>query len=121
MHAGPVLPSSYLGAAHPFHRAAPPLFPPGVGHLYGPAAASSFQTLLANISAAQRPKLLPTTAPDYVTPSPPLSPGGGGGSSPGAPDVDRRSSSIAALRLKAREHELKLEMLRQNGHGDLIS
>lgn len=34
---------------------------------------------------------------------------------------DRRTSSIAALRLKAREHELRLEMLRQNGHGDIIS
>lgn len=122
MHAaGPVLSSAYLGAAHPFHRSAPPLFPPGVSHLYSPAAASSFQTLLANISAAQRPKMIPTSTPEYVTPSPPLSPGGGSspGSAPG--DVDRRSSSIAALRLKAREHELKLEMLRQNGHGDLIS
>lgn len=37
------------------------------------------------------------------------------------PPEDRRSSSIAALRLKAREHELRLEMLRQNGHGDIIS
>lgn len=35
------------------------------------------------------------------------------------PDLDRRSSSIAALRLKAREHELRLEMLRKNG--DLVS
>lgn len=37
------------------------------------------------------------------------------------PPEDRRSSSIAALRLKAREHELKLEMLRQNGHSDVLS
>lgn len=38
------------------------------------------------------------------------------------PPEDRRTSSIAALRLKAREHELKLELLRQNGHsGDLVS
>lgn len=35
---------------------------------------------------------------------------------------DRRSSSIAALRLKAREHELRLEMLRKNGHNnDILS
>lgn len=119
LHAGPVIPAGYLGAGHPFHRAAPPMFPQGMSHLYNPAAASSFQTLLANISAAQRPKLMQNSTPEYVTQSPPLSPGGG--SSPGAPEVDRRSSSIAALRLKAREHELKLEMLRQNGHGDLIS
>lgn len=32
------------------------------------------------------------------------------------PSEDRRSSSIAALRLKAREHEIRLEMMRQNGH-----
>jgi len=30
------------------------------------------------------------------------------------PDMDRRSSSIAALRMKAREHELRLEMMRKN-------
>ncbi|XP_037958780.1 homeobox protein aristaless isoform X2 [Teleopsis dalmanni] len=40
---------------------------------------------------------------------------------PVTPPEDRRTSSIAALRLKAREHELKLEMLRQNGHGDVLS
>ncbi|CAD7000692.1 unnamed protein product [Ceratitis capitata] len=39
----------------------------------------------------------------------------------GTPPEDRRTSSIAALRLKAREHELKLELLRQNGHGDVLS
>uniref|UniRef100_A0A1B0G4A7 Uncharacterized protein n=2 Tax=Glossina TaxID=44049 RepID=A0A1B0G4A7_GLOMM len=37
------------------------------------------------------------------------------------PPEDRRTSSIAALRLKAREHELKLELLRQNGHNDVLS
>lgn len=45
-----------------------------------------------------------------------------GGSDGASPTDDRRSSSIAALRLKAREHELRLEMLRQNGHApDIIS
>lgn len=107
-----VLPG-YLPAPPPYHRGAPSLLPPSVG-LY--PSASSFQTLLANISAAQRPKL-PT---QEFTASPPLSPGSSGAT--GAvtpPDVDRRSSSIASLRLKAREHEMRLEMLRQNG--DLIS
>lgn len=37
----------------------------------------------------------------------------------GNPEMDRRSSSIAALRMKAREHELRLEMMRKNGT-DLI-
>ncbi|XP_072391480.1 homeobox protein aristaless isoform X2 [Diabrotica undecimpunctata] len=102
-----VLPG-YLPSPQSYHRGGPPLLPPSVG-LY--PSASSFQTLLANISAAQRPK-------QEFTASPPLSPGSSGsGVTP--PDVDRRSSSIASLRLKAREHEMRLELLRQNG--DLIS
>lgn len=111
-----VLAGGYLPAAPaPYHRGAPAaLLPPSVS-LY--PAASSFQTLLANISAAQRPKLPP---PEF-SPSPPLSPGATAPPPTGhtPPEVDRRTSSIATLRLKAREHELRLEMLRQNG--DLIS
>ncbi|XP_065073919.1 homeobox protein aristaless isoform X2 [Ochlerotatus camptorhynchus] len=148
---GHVLPSAYFNQ---FHRTPPPpLLPPGVGALYTPSA--SFQTLLANISAAQRaPQVMPSkpsppggvTSSDYLTTvgpqppanlptpaSPPVSPtsvpvvspqqGGGSAPAPGSttPPQDRRSSSIAALRLKAREHELRLEMLRQNGHSDIIS
>lgn len=134
---GPVLPTGYLGGPPPFHRGAPPtLLPPSLGPLtYSPSAASSFQSLLANISAAQRPKLSPSgsTNEDYqqhaaallaaatvsamaaptttvsASSSPPVS---------AAPELDRRSSSIAALRLKAREHEIRLELLRKN---DLVS
>ncbi|KAI4464448.1 homeobox protein aristaless [Holotrichia oblita] len=58
----------YLPAPSHYHRSAPPLLGPSVG-LY--PSASSFQTLLANISAAQRPKL---PAQEF-TASPPLSPG----------------------------------------------
>ncbi|ETN60278.1 hypothetical protein AND_008104 [Anopheles darlingi] len=171
-----MLPSAYFNQ---FHRAPPPpLLPPGVGPLYAPS--TSFQTLLANISAAQRhappppphPGTLPAPSkpspiggPDYLGIPPPLPPtgagGGGGGAAAGGvpapasppisptalppgvpgiptghpglasgpappgssspPQADRRSSSIAALRLKAREHELRLEMMRQNGHSDIIS
>lgn len=107
-----VLPPGYLPAPPHYHRGGPPLLPPSVG-LY--PSASSFQTLLANISAAQRPKL---PQPEFSSASPPLSPGASTAAGQ-PPEVDRRSSSIAALRLKAREHELRLEMLRQNG--DLIS
>uniref|UniRef100_A0A182NTL5 Homeobox domain-containing protein n=1 Tax=Anopheles dirus TaxID=7168 RepID=A0A182NTL5_9DIPT len=158
--AGHVLPSAYFNQ---FHRAPPPpLLPPGVGTLYTPTA--SFQTLLANISAAQRapPPPMPSKPPgssgvDYLPPSvPPGLPGPGPGPVPPSPasppisptalppvvpvpqaahppppqhppgsasppQADRRSSSIAALRLKAREHELRLEMLRQNGHSDILS
>lgn len=140
---GPVLPGSYLShhpAPHhfpgPHHRGAPPpLLPPSLGHLTysSAAAASSFQSLLANISAAQRPKL-PGSSPvgdDYqhaaallaaataTAMAPPGSPVPPSAAPGPAPDLDRRSSSIAALRLKAREHELRLELLRKNG--DLIS
>ncbi|XP_066254012.1 homeobox protein aristaless-like isoform X3 [Euwallacea similis] len=101
-----VLPG-YLPTPPSYHRAGPPLLPPSVG-LY--PSASSFQTLLANISAAQRPK-------QEFTTTPPLSPGTSSTVPP--PEVDRRSSSIASLRLKAREHEMRLEMMRQSG--DLIS
>ncbi|PNF39985.1 hypothetical protein B7P43_G15924 [Cryptotermes secundus] len=140
---GHVLPGSYLShhpTPHhfpsPHHRGAPPpLLPPSLGHLTysSAAAASSFQSLLANISAAQRPKL-PGSSPvgdDYqhaaallaaataTAMAPPGSPVPPSGAPGPAPDLDRRSSSIAALRLKAREHELRLELLRKNG--DLIS
>lgn len=138
-------------------RAPPsPILPPGVGSLYSPSA--SFQSLLANISAAQHSAHQSAVAQAAAKPpappleylsslgstSPPLSPpipaatnlsnnAGIGNSSNGAASVspppastavatdDRRSSSIAALRLKAREHEMRLEMLRQNGHSDIIS
>lgn len=161
--ANPMIPSAYFNQ---FHRAPPPpLLHPGVGGLYSPTA--SFQTLLANISAAQRPPQLPpltTKSPsEYLSSipvsaalsvSPPISPTDSNKSSTSAPltpinvssptlqqppsstqqqqpqqivsasttppPEDRRSSSIAALRLKAREHEMRLEMMRQNGH-DVLS
>ncbi|XP_058058845.1 homeobox protein aristaless [Anopheles bellator] len=175
-----MLPSAYFNQFHrsspfssfvdEFCRAPPPpLLPPGVSPLYAPSA--SFQTLLANISAAQRhapPPVVPSkpspgtslAGPDYMSSaaaaaaasaatgmpggaippspaSPPISPTAlppvvpvpvphsMAGPMPGSgspPQADRRSSSIAALRLKAREHELRLEMLRQNGHhSDILS
>lgn len=125
------------------------MLPPGVGALYSPSA--SFQSLLANISAAQHQHSSAMSASKPPPPfhgahneylssagSPPISPQGhpstatnltttanssiSSGSDGASPTDDRRSSSIAALRLKAREHEIRLEMLRQNGHApDLIS
>ncbi|XP_033208587.1 homeobox protein aristaless-like isoform X2 [Belonocnema kinseyi] len=131
---GPVLPGGY--PPHPYHRAPPPLLPPGMPLPY--TSAASFQSLLANISAAQRPKLVrssppppPPPAPAINLPHPPAPPpppppassspqGSPTGSVSGPlPDIDRRTNSIASLRLKAREYELHLEMLRKNG--DLIS
>ncbi|XP_035211593.1 homeobox protein aristaless-like isoform X2 [Stegodyphus dumicola] len=109
---------------------------------------TSFQSLLVNLSAQNRPKL--TTPPDlspvatepypslltaagaastHSTPaavtqpspaiSPPTVPPRPSTGSPVSPpatgpvDLDRRSSSIAALRLKAREHEVRMELLRK--------
>ncbi|XP_046988987.1 homeobox protein aristaless, partial [Schistocerca americana] len=133
----------------PPHGPPPLLAPAGLGPLgYHHATAGSFQTLLANISAAQHqqqqqqqrhspkdeyqqavpnpPPPLPPQQQEQaatatallaaaIVPPPPHPPA----AAAAAPEIDRRSSSIAALRLKAREHELRLEMLRKNG--DLIS
>lgn len=125
----------YFLSIHSCRAPPSPILPPGVGALYSPSA--SFQSLLANISAAQHSAHQSAGKPvtshsEFLTSiaasSPPLSPpisvtAGGNNSTSGStsPPDDRRSSSIAALRLKAREHELRLEMLRQNGHSDIIS
>ncbi|XP_011875524.1 PREDICTED: homeobox protein aristaless-like [Vollenhovia emeryi] len=126
----PVLPGSY---AHPYHRAPPPMLSPGI-----PLPYNSFQNLLANISAVQRPKLgvrvssppppppasaIALSHPPVVPPPPPpptaTSPQSSPTGSVGLPDIDRRTNSINTLRLKAREYEMHLELLRKNG--DLIS
>ncbi|GBM23720.1 Homeobox protein aristaless [Araneus ventricosus] len=111
---------------------------------------TSFQSLLVNLSAQNRPKLTtppdlspvatepypillssstsgstnlppaPATAtqpsPTVTPPAVPPRPSTGSPVSPpatGPVDLDRRSSSIAALRLKAREHEVRMELLRK--------
>ncbi|XP_053594064.1 homeobox protein aristaless isoform X2 [Microplitis demolitor] len=170
---GPVLNPSYgvssaSGSNHSYHRTPPPLISPqSMPGLSYTATAASFQTLLANISAAQQPKisLHRSSSPPTTTTSSSII----CGSSPAAStspalsivpsasamtlptpqssttvpnsntetrsstesllstetiknlpaDIDRRTNSIASLRLKAREFELHLEMLRKNG--DLIS
>ncbi|CRK94111.1 CLUMA_CG007634, isoform A [Clunio marinus] len=136
----PMIPSAYFNQ---FHRAPPPpMLHPSVGSLYSPTASASFQTLLANISAAQRPPMKSPTEyfshPPNTTlsVSPPISPTDSNKSSTSAinvsspvssqtpnsstpPPEDRRSTSIAELRLKAREHEMRLEVMRQNGHETL--
>nr|CDK60408.1 Aristaless [Euperipatoides kanangrensis] len=76
----------------------------------------SFQSLLANLS---RPKL-PEVTSDFQTILANLSKPSNT-SQPAAPstDTDRRSSSIAALRMKAKEHTVRMELMRKNG--DVIS
>ncbi|XP_034097840.1 homeobox protein aristaless [Drosophila albomicans] len=185
LSAAPMIPSGYFNQ---FQRAPPHMLPPGMASMYSPS--SSFQSLLANMTAVPHPRPPPMPAmaakppmlvgsPDLHSPnnhllaSPPHSPGSHLTQAPpppppsqlspqqlvgislthqappppvsptaqtqpvaltlshspqrhaaraATPPEDRRTSSIAALRLKAREHELKLELLRQNGHsGDVVS
>ncbi|GBP95454.1 Homeobox protein aristaless [Eumeta japonica] len=103
-----VIGAQYLGAPLP----RPPLFG---APLYAAAAAPPFHSLLAGLAPPRR-------SPEPPQVSPPISPGS---ESPPVPtpthEVERRSSSIAALRLAARDHELRMEMLRQTHHTDLIS
>ncbi|KAL0894498.1 hypothetical protein ABMA27_013084 [Loxostege sticticalis] len=104
---GPVLGAQYLGAPLP----RPPLFS---APLY--TSSPPFHSLLAGLAAP------PRQSPDPPPVSPPISPGSESPpTQPSAPEVERRSSSIAALRMAAREHELRLEILRQRHHTDLIS
>ncbi|XP_016985675.1 homeobox protein aristaless [Drosophila rhopaloa] len=114
-------------ASHPPPPQAPPQMPVGVQ----PAQLSP-QQLVGIALTHQAPCLSPTqTSPVALTlshspqrqlPPPPQSHQPPPPPRAATPPEDRRTSSIAALRLKAREHELKLELLRQNGHGnDVIS
>ncbi|XP_066964585.1 homeobox protein aristaless-like [Macrobrachium rosenbergii] len=90
---------------------------------------ADYATLLASMPALQPPPLAPLSP--ATPPDPPRVSGSSGGtprgrsspptttSSSGGVDQDRRASSIAELRLRAREHELRLEMLRK--HGDVVT
>ncbi|OWR45808.1 homeobox protein aristaless-like isoform X2 [Danaus plexippus] len=99
----------------------PPLTRP---HLFGaPLYATSpahFHSLFANLTAPEPPRASPehSRLSPEVTRSPSLSPPISPGSETLPHVEDVRSSSIAALRLAAREHELRLELLRQRA--DLI-
>lgn len=119
------------------------ILPPGVGALYSSPSAS-FQSLLANISAAQhsaavhqstvkQPPPMTTSRSEYLTSipaaSPPISPPititatTTCSTNRSSPPDDRRSSSIATLRLKAQEHmqKVELEIMRQSCHSDIMS
>lgn len=120
----PPINASHLFLGHGAHSLPRPPASPLISHL---AAASynhtsTFQTLgllAANISAARstltaNPVISPTGSDEALSPTAQTL-----SSSPDSPpDIDRKSSSIADLRLKARQHELRLELLRKN---DLVS
>lgn len=128
------LPSDY--SIHSYHQVAPPLLQPRFNLPL--TSTASFQNFLANLSEAQPPKIFcsPSAAsavhappPTSVPESPSLIPAAltaisGSSKSNSAltrnrPDADLRTNSIASLRLKAREYEMQLELLRKNG--DLLS
>uniref|UniRef100_T1IZT9 Homeobox domain-containing protein n=1 Tax=Strigamia maritima TaxID=126957 RepID=T1IZT9_STRMM len=101
----PVPPAHFLT---PFQLRDPrvPLMPtvlPPLSVGIGTYPANTFQTLLASLGS--RPKL-PTPTSESAPSVPTVTPSNG--------SEDRRSSSIAALRMKAREHELRMEMIRNN-------
>ncbi|CAG5056483.1 unnamed protein product [Parnassius apollo] len=104
----------------------PPLSRPSLfgAPLYATSPAH-FHSLFANLTAPEPPRLSPEhsrLSPDVArSPAPSISPPISPGSEtlpPLAAVDDVRSSSIAALRLAAREHEIRLELLRQRA--DLI-
>lgn len=109
----PVLPPSPPSVVH--QRSAPPPPPPPVP-IPPPA---SLAPIPPTLQPSQRPVL--TSSPTRSSSS--VSPGLTTGSlSPSAspPSGDRRSSSIAALRMKAREHEIQLEIMRK-ANGEIVS
>ncbi|XP_022249349.1 homeobox protein ARX-like isoform X1 [Limulus polyphemus] len=87
-----------------------------------PYPTTSFQTLLANLSAQSRPKLPGEATSEHyaglLNHLPSVS--SATGILPGPLEFDRRSSSIAALRMKAREHEIRMEIIRK-ANGEFIS
>ncbi|XP_045458687.1 homeobox protein aristaless-like [Melitaea cinxia] len=111
--------SPLFGAQYLPPLSRPPLFG---APLYATSPAH-FHSLFANLTVPELPRLSPEQSqlsPEIArSPAPSISPP----ISPGSetlppPSEDVRSSSIAALRLAAREHELRLELLRQRA--DLI-
>ncbi|XP_022248310.1 homeobox protein ARX-like [Limulus polyphemus] len=87
-----------------------------------PFPATSFQTLLANLSAQSRPKLPGESTNEYYAGLFNHVPSASSSTSslPDTVEFDRRSSSIAALRMKAREHEVRMEIIRK-ANGEFIS
>ncbi|CAG4973078.1 unnamed protein product [Colias eurytheme] len=101
----------------------PPLSrPPLFGAPLYATSPAHFHSLFANLTAPEPPRLSPeqpqlsdsrtsSRSPERSSPAPSISPP----ISPGSESipVDITSSSINALRLAAREHEIRLELLRQ--------
>ncbi|XP_023237046.1 retinal homeobox protein Rx1-like [Centruroides vittatus] len=133
--AGKLLPSStYLSGSpytlrdlSPYSSAG--LLPTVLPTSFGPGY--PFHSFLTNLSVHSRPKLSLTDVHPHPTPvtsaenfasflgyAPTTSQTSSLLGNPA--DLDRRSSSIAALRLKAREHEMRMEILRK-ANGELIS
>ncbi|XP_034826167.1 homeobox protein aristaless-like [Maniola hyperantus] len=110
--------SPLFGAQYLPSLSRPPLFG---APLYATSPAH-FHSLFANLPMPELPRYSPEhsrLSPEVTrSPAPSISPPISPGSETLPPSEDVRSSSIAALRLAAREHELRLELLRQRA--DLI-
>lgn len=111
----PVLPPSPPSLVH-HQRVPPPL--PIVPPPPAPAMVSVPPPLPA--TATQRPVLSSSPARSSSSVSPGMNTTGSLSPSASPPSGDRRSSSIAALRLKAREHEIQLEIMRK-ANGEIAS
>ncbi|XP_031763789.2 homeobox protein aristaless-like [Galleria mellonella] len=102
----------------------PPLSrPPLFGAPLYATSPAHFHSLFANLTMPEPPRLSPERSqlsPEVSrSPAPSISPPISPGSETLPPQMeDVRSSSIAALRMAAREHEIRLELLRQRA--DLI-
>ncbi|XP_072937057.1 homeobox protein aristaless-like [Epargyreus clarus] len=101
----------------------PPLSrPPLFGAPLYATSPAHFHSIFANLTVPEPPRLSPEhprLSPEVTrSPAPSISPPISPGSESIPQPEDVRTSSIAALRLAAREHELRLELLRQRA--DLI-
>ncbi|CAN7996082.1 unnamed protein product, partial [Ixodes hexagonus] len=117
----PVLPPSPPAVVH--HQRVPPPPPPPppiVPPPPPPQVMASIPPLLQATSPSQRPVLSSSPARSSSSVSPGVNTTGSLSPSASPPSGDRRSSSIAALRLKAREHEIQLEIMRK-ANGEIAS
>ncbi|CAH1781281.1 unnamed protein product [Owenia fusiformis] len=93
----------------------PPSGLPGLRPGFSPVVPppGSFQHLLASMTQSAAKSRLPLTLETSEQKDPASPETSSSSLSPKSGDPDRRSTSIASLRMKAREHEIRLEMTRK--------
>lgn len=114
---GHMLPSAYFNQ---FHRAPPPpMMHPAVGGFYLPYASASFQSLLANISEAQRPTSTIRAPSDHSLSSrpigsPPISPTDSNKSGPTSVPINPTPTSQASIQAMPPSAELDNDYSQQS-------